>query len=242
VLCLALLGGCSSMRDSVANVPPPSFNPPVAVAPTPPVHPPYVPPKVEPVKPTPPVKVPVASAGPAEWKPKAPARPWKYIVVHHSDTSTGGAERFGKFHKDKGWDELGYHFVIGNGTETTDGQVEVGPRWPKQKWGAHTKTADNRYNDFGVGICLVGNFQDSRPTSQQMQSLAKLVAYLQKTYKIPSQNIIGHRDAKATECPGRLMDIAQVRRLAAQLSADATWTPDRETIAAGEELLQDAAQ
>ena len=28
----------------------------------------------------------------------------------------------------KGWDELGYHFVIGNGTDTRDGQVEVGSR------------------------------------------------------------------------------------------------------------------
>jgi hypothetical protein len=207
----------------------------MATTPPPPTR--IAPPPVQPVRPAPAPKEAVAS-GPAEWKPNAPARPWKYIVIHHSDTSYGSAARFDKFHKDKGWDELGYHFVIGNGTESRDGQVEVGPRWPKQKWGAHTKTPDNRFNDYGIGICLVGNFMETRPTQAQMQSLAKLVAYLQKTYKIPSQNIIGHRDAKSTECPGKNMDIAVVRRMAAQLAADPGWNPDAKTVAQGEELLQ----
>jgi 5-methylcytosine-specific restriction endonuclease McrA len=36
---------------------------------------------------------------------------------------------FDRSHRDKGWDELGYHFVIGNGTSSGDGVVEVGTRW-----------------------------------------------------------------------------------------------------------------
>jgi hypothetical protein len=237
VLLLAIVGGCAG-RGSVANVPAPSFNAPAAPAPpaqqTIIVQRPV--PPVKHVEPSPPKQV--AIGGPAEWKPSAPARSWKFIVIHHSDTSSGSAAKFDKFHKDKGWDELGYHFVIGNGSETSDGKVEVGPRWPKQKWGAHTKTPTNEFNDFGIGICLVGDFQSSRPTQSQMQNLAKLVAYLQKTYKIPANRIVGHRDAKATECPGRNMDIAVVRRMASQLAADDTWTPDSKTVAAGEELLQ----
>ena len=67
--------------------------------------------------------------------------------------------------RDNQWDELGYHFVIGNGTHTGDGQVEVGSRWGKQKHGAHCKTPDNYYNDHGIGICLVGNFENSNPFS-----------------------------------------------------------------------------
>ena len=57
---------------------------------------------------------------------------WTCIVIHHSATDEGNAERFDRMHKAKGWDELGYDFVIGNGTDTRDGQVEVGPRWPVQ--------------------------------------------------------------------------------------------------------------
>ena len=93
---------------------------------------------------------------------------------------------FDKEHRAKGWDGVGYHFVIGNGTNTGDGQIEVAPRWPIQKWGAHAKTPDNRYNEYGIGICLVGNFDTARPTAKQMQSLEKLVAYLMQTYHIPA--------------------------------------------------------
>src|SRR5438445_259074 len=73
---------------------------------------------------------------PRDWVPVAPANSWTWIVIHHSATPTGGAVAFDKMHRAKGWDELGYHFVVGNGTDTRDGQVEVGSRWPKQKWGA----------------------------------------------------------------------------------------------------------
>jgi N-acetyl-anhydromuramyl-L-alanine amidase AmpD len=129
---------------------------------------------------------------------------------------------FDRMHKQKGWDELGYHFVIGNGTDSGNGRVEVGARWPKQKWGAHAKTPDNEYNDYGIGVCLVGNFDIERPTPQQMQSLAKLTAYLMKTYRIPSSRVLGHADTgRATQCPGRNLNIAQVKRMAAQVLADA---------------------
>src|SRR4051794_30602690 len=53
------------------------------------------------------------------WVPLADAapRPWRWIVIHHSDTKTGCAAAFDRYHKDvHHWDELGYHFVIGNGT------------------------------------------------------------------------------------------------------------------------------
>ena len=128
---------------------------------------------------------------------------------------------FDKEHRAKGWDGVGYHFVIGNGTNSGDGQVEVTPRWPIQKWGAHAKTLDNRYNEFGIGICLVGNFDSTRPTARQMASLDKLVAYLMQTYHISPQNVIGHRDTKPTECPGRYMDVAAVRQTVTRTLAEA---------------------
>lgn len=148
--------------------------------------------------------------------PRVAPRPWKYIVVHHSDTPDGCAARFDRAHRAKGWNMLGYDFVIGNGTESGDGLIEVGPRWPIQITGAHTGTPDHKFNDYGIGICLVGNFEVTRPTARQMDSLARLVAYLQKTYNIPSKNILGHRDCKPTRCPGRYMNIDTVRQMAQQ--------------------------
>ncbi len=164
--------------------------------------------------------------GPKDWAPRASARPWRWIVVHHSATPGGGAALFNQMHKSKGWDEMGYHFVIGNGTNSGNGAVEVGSRWPKQKWGAHAKTSDNRFNEYGIGICLVGNFDLERPTPAQMRSLNQLVAYLMKTYRVPADRVIGHGDTKATDCPGKFISIAQIRRDAVQTLAAAGESSD----------------
>src|SRR6185436_6192998 len=136
------------------------------------------------------------------WVPSTTARPWRWIIVHHSATPAGNAATIDRAHRARGFDQLGYHFVIGNGTDSRDGMIEVGSRWPIQKIGAHDNAGDNRYNEFGIGICLVGNFEIERPTPAQMQSLAKLTAYLMRTYNISSSNIIGHGQTKSTECPG----------------------------------------
>jgi N-acetyl-anhydromuramyl-L-alanine amidase AmpD len=136
------------------------------------------------------------------------AREWQYIVVHHSATPTGNAAEFDREHRRKGWDELGYHFVIDNGLGGPDGRIETGSRWTAQKHGAHTGgTPNNEYNDRGIGICLVGNFEETRPTAAQLDSLRRLVLHLARLYGIPSSHVIGHRDAPnaKTLCPGRYM-------------------------------------
>jgi hypothetical protein len=166
---------------------------------------------------------------PAAWSPRAPQRPWKWIVIHHSATPDGGAARFDKEHRNNGWDELGYHFVIGNGTDTRDGLVEVGARWTKQKHGAHAKTPDNRFNDYGIGVCLVGNFEAGRPSQKQMQSLATVVAYLMQRYDIPPERVIGHDDTgRSTACPGHNleMQLAQIRRAASDAVARGVVAPE----------------
>jgi hypothetical protein len=220
LVALFVMAGCQqqSQIPIVDNLPAPSFAGPAFAERPAPVRPPAVavvppPPKVRPVKPIePPVE-----ASPAGWIPTAPLGHWYWIVIHHSATPTGGAAAFDKMHKAKGWDELGYHFVIGNGTDTRDGQIEVGPRWPKQKWGAHDKTPGNQFNEHGIGICLVGNFDVSHPSAAQMKAVEKLVAYLMKTYHISADHVVGHGETKATECPGRFMNVALVRRVCAQM-------------------------
>jgi len=150
----------------------------------------------------------------SSWAPQAPVRGWKWIVVHHSDTSVGSAASFGRYHREvRHWSELGYHFVIDNGNGGRDGRVEIGGRWTHQREGAHAGVA--LYNDYGIGICLVGDFNTSRPTAAQLQSLAQLIAYLMRTYHIPADHVIGHRDIRKTDCPGRFLDISTIRQMAA---------------------------
>lgn len=64
------------------------------------------------------------------------ARRPRDIVIHHSATDIGSAASFDRRHRlINHWDELGYHFVIGNGSGSGDGAIEIGTRWYKQKWG-----------------------------------------------------------------------------------------------------------
>lgn len=150
---------------------------------------------------------------PAEWYPVGREHGWKVIVVHHSATEVGSARAFDTAHRARGWDELGYHFVIGNGTSTPDGYVEVGSRWRTQKHGAHCKTPDNFYNDYGIGICLVGNFDNHSPTPKQMESLRTLITYLSQRYQVTPERVIGHGEATgtSTNCPGRYFPMVSLR-------------------------------
>lgn len=127
-------------------------------------------------------------------------RKWKYVVVHHSGSAEGNAASFHRAHLGRGWDGLGYDFVIGNGRGSPDGHVEVGYRWTQQKDGAHA--GNDEMNQHGVGICLVGNFNDTRPTPAQMRSLLRLCNFLSEYCDIPPANLRLHRHIKSTDCPG----------------------------------------
>lgn len=141
---------------------------------------------------------------------------WECIVLHHSAGDVGGVARLDKLHRGPqfNWDELGYHFVIGNGSDTPNGAIEVGSRWAKQKHGAHCKTPDNYYNDQGIGICLVGNFVHHRPSNAQMRSLARLVRFLQANCHIPATKIYTHGQITGrTACPGAYFSVAHLHAL-----------------------------
>ena len=139
-------------------------------------------------------------------------RPWKYVVIHHSATDEGNARRFDTHHREKkGWvNGLGYHFLIGNGNGSRDGQIEVGNRWDSQIDGAHAGKDWYEYNKYGVGICLVGNFENDYPTSSQISSLTYLINYLQERCNIPRNQVILHKTFRKTACPGRHFPYTEV--------------------------------
>lgn len=152
-------------------------------------------------------KVTVPSAAPlSPFIPIFRSQKWKYIIVHHSATDSGDANFFDYIHRRRGFNRgLGYHFVIDNGSTAgrADGQIEASRRWVKQQDGAHCNSSG--MNKKGIGICLVGDFTDTKPSQKQMDSLVLLINTLRKNYKIPLKNIMGHRDVPgaATECPGK---------------------------------------
>ena len=147
-----------------------------------------------------------------EWEPNKAAanRHWKYIVVHHTAGENDTIESIDRSHKAIDYDCIGYHFLIGNGVNTINGNIEPTIRWKYQKHGAHARATvgtiaynDNRYNNHGIGVCLVGNYMNgNQPSKKQMDALVQLVKYLQSKYKISKENVIPHKHVKNTACPG----------------------------------------
>ena len=132
---------------------------------------------------------------------------WRYIVVHNSGTRQGNARIFDTYHRRvrKMQNGMAYHFVIGNGSSSGNGEIEIGSRWTKQINGGHV--ASDYLNNIALGICLVGDLNRDQPTQAQMAALDELITYLRgrvgKTKGKPAQ-VFPHKkiNPKPTDCPG----------------------------------------
>lgn len=129
-------------------------------------------------------------------------RDWRYIVIHHSATEGGSARAIERYHVyRRRWPRIGYHFVIGNGSGCADGELQVTDTWRRQFEGIHTGL--RLYNAKGVAVCLVGNFENAPPSPRQLRTLLALCVAIQKRFKIPTQNVLCHRNISNTKCPGK---------------------------------------
>jgi hypothetical protein len=95
---------------------------------------------------------------------------------------------------DKGkWTEVfyAYHWLIRkDGTaERLLNDDEVG--WDSGNWDMNMRS---------VSICFDGDYTDTAPSDAQLKVAAKLIADYQKKFTI--KDVVGHRDVKATICPG----------------------------------------
>ena len=128
-----------------------------------------------------------------------------YIILHCAATrpsmDTIGAAEITKWHREQGYTDIGYHFVI-----KRNGKVEPGRGL--EEIGAHTKG----YNAESIGICLVGGvaqhdvtIPENNFTVPQWASLKKLV--LEMKAKYPQAKVKGHRDFANKACPS--FDVAE---------------------------------
>ncbi len=113
----------------------------------------------------------------------------KHIVIHCTATVEGksfSASDIDRWHKERGWKGIGYHYIIG-----LDGTIEEGRA--ENKIGAHVK----RHNRHSIGIAYIGGLnkrlspKDTR-TRKQKRALKELLITLKRKY--PQAIILGHRD------------------------------------------------
>jgi nucleoid-associated protein YgaU len=144
------------------------------------------------------------------------------VTVHHTDGNQTMSEAatmaevrsIQQYHMEgHGWDDIGYHFLI-------DGQGRVVEGRPAQTMGAHVLGA----NENNIGIAMMGNFEKIQPTAAQLESLARLIAFLSIKYgKNPSTPgfVEPHRHFNDTDCPGANI-VALLAPLRAMASGERT--------------------
>lgn len=119
------------------------------------------------------------------------------IFVHCSATRPEqdvGVREIRQWHKQLGWLDVGYHFII-----KRDGTVEEGR--PIEAVGSHVKG----WNEKSIGICLVGGVDskmqpDANFTKEQMESLKHMLETLKQTL-YPNIIFKAHHDVAPKACP-----------------------------------------
>ncbi|MGP1347453.1 MAG: peptidoglycan recognition protein family protein [Phycisphaerales bacterium] len=130
-------------------------------------------------------------------------QPIDRITLHHdgmsafTNTSEGAAaeriEAIRRAHRSMpGWGDIGYHYVID----------PAGRVWEARSlsWqGAHVKDQ----NPGNIGICLLGNYEQQRPTDTQLAAVERFVGAQMKQYGIALRSVKTHKEMAPTACPGR---------------------------------------
>ncbi len=130
------------------------------------------------------------------------------IVIHHSGFNFLNRFFTYLFHKYiRGWEDIGYHYMIGNGIFSKCGKIYEGRKI--EFVGAHVKN----YNEKTIGVCCIGNYDKKKMPKKQMESLINLLVKLSKEYNIKPENIKGHREYPGVEktCPGLMIDMEEIR-------------------------------
>ncbi len=123
----------------------------------------------------------------------------KRVILHCSATPDKGdfigLEQIKEWHLERGWRDVGYHYII-----RRSGLIEFGR--PEDQQGAHTKG----HNRNSLGICLVGT-RDF--TLEQVQTLKRLAFEIKKRHGIIHSNWFCHYQFANKDCPNIPVEIVR---------------------------------
>jgi len=124
------------------------------------------------------------------------------IILHHYDSDRATPQEVHRWHIDRGWEGIGYHFMI-----DLDGTVWQG----RDMDSVGTHTANN--NGDSIGIACQGRFHTTTREMPDVQfnSLVWLIIHIRQKYG--NLTIIGHRDASPSACPGQFFPLEEIQRL-----------------------------
>lgn len=129
------------------------------------------------------------------------------LIIHCSATPEGREvtiEEIDKWHKQRGFKKIGYHYVI-----YLDGSIHKGRE--EDEVGAHCEGQ----NSNSIGICYIGgcdskmNPKDTR-TNEQKESLILLVKNLLDKYELSPEDVYGHYQFASKACPS--FDVEELKK------------------------------
>lgn len=137
------------------------------------------------------------------------------IILHHAEASHASVEEVNRWHLERGWTCIGYHFYI-----RKDGKVYRGrPEWAV---GAHAQG----HNSRAVGICCEGAYMTETMPAAQLAALKELIREMMAKY--PGAKLLRHCDVNSTDCPGRNFPWAEVQKYNQATKKEETAMTDKE--------------
>jgi hypothetical protein len=156
-----------------------------------------------------------------------PGEHTRFLLVHHTATANDYPhdavplilQGIHRFHREKGWPDVGYNFFIdryGGCWEGRSGSLA----------GPVVCDASGGNQGFAQLVCLIGNFQEASPTAESVDALVQMLAWLADRdgvdpapgatteflsrgsnlwpagEPVSARTIAGHREMSRTLCPG----------------------------------------
>lgn len=134
-----------------------------------------------------------------------PMQPVNKITLHHDGMPSGftstdkyaaaaHAERIRQAHLDRGFGDVGYHYMIDPAGRVWQGR--------ELKWqGAHVKDQ----NPGNLGICFMGNYELQQPNQAQLATAQVFISDAMRYYSVRVTSVRTHREMAPTACPGRYL-------------------------------------
>lgn len=132
---------------------------------------------------------------------------YKGIILHHTATpQTFTVADVRQIHLNKGFGDVGYHFLFQLGS---DGHYHLKNGRSVLYQGGHTDVKGKNYNNTHIGVSIIGNFEKDYLTEVQYQDLLSGLCHLLKKFNL--FQLLGHKEVKATACPGKHIDLNKLR-------------------------------
>lgn len=136
------------------------------------------------------------------------------IFTHHSAGDRD--DTFGDVHKthlERGFRDTGYTIMIRMPRDQFVPEIGYGrpydkdDDWEPWEYGAQVKG----HNHESIGVCVIGNFEEEALPRQMEQALAFVCYLLCRQFDEDEEAVQGHNEVAATSCPGKFINMDDVR-------------------------------